>query len=82
MKKVVAVLFVLVVASMLFAGYVFDKPTCDLRAESCVVVSCIDNVVTVETADGNLWAFYSDGDLSCGDSLTCIFDGNMIVDAF
>jgi hypothetical protein len=77
MKKVIIVLFVLVVVSMLLAGYVFDKPTADLR--SCQVMSCGNGIVTVKDANGDLWAFYSDVQFPLGCMIVCVFDGDAIV---
>ena len=77
MNKIVCALFVLVVAVMLFAGFVFDKPH-DIYPKSAIVteVDYENDLVTITDFSGRMYAFYGCDDWYEGDICAAIMDDN------
>lgn len=75
MHKAVAVLMLIVVVSMLIAGFIFDKPS--RQYALCGKVDRIENdVVSFVDANGFSWSFSGVDDWEIGDGVACVMDDN------
>ena len=77
MKKIIVVLFVVVIASMLLAGFVFDKPH-EIYPTSMIVteVDYENNLVTIVDFEGRMYQFYGCEDWYENDICAVIMDNN------